>query len=485
MRKKIFNILTSILLITSLTACGANSNNNVEVSAKSTGDLIDNLDKSSTELASTDTTEGENSKEKTSDREKAKANWEMSLAKEKENDSKREKEREKDLESYKESSEARKSKDEDKKEQKQENNDQKQNKEDKEEDKEEDYDKVKMKFFGDTMAHLGQIQYAYSYGEGDYDFSNQFAYISDFVKDSDLSITNYETTSNPNREYAGFPAFNAPPVYLKNIKDAGFDIVTTANNHSLDTDEEGVQTTIEAAKEAGLDYVGSKEKESDKILYKEINGMKIAILAYTYGANGKEDLLNLREEVDSLNYLHEENIKSDIEEANANGADFIIVYPHWEIEYESYPQETTVELAHKMIDWGADLVIGNHPHVVQPVEVYKNEDGKEGLIAYALGNFISKQSLEVSGDIRCEQALSIELSLNKNEKTGNKKISDIKLHPLWVGTNFDEYGASTKTYLCEDFLEGGDKYDLVDDNQRARIQQAYDMTMETAKTEVN
>lgn len=475
MRNKTFNLMMSILLITSLTACGVNSNNNVEVSAKSTGDLIDNLDQSSTELASTDSTEGEKPKEKTSDREKAKANWEMSLAKEKENDSKREKEREKDLESFKEESEAK--------------NPEKENKnarkdKDKTEDKDEDYAKVKLKFFGDTMAHLGQIQYAYFYGGGDYDFSNQFAYISDFVKDSDLSITNYETTSNPNREYAGFPAFNAPPSYLKNIKDAGFDVVTTANNHSLDTDEEGVQTTIDAAKEAGLDYVGSKEKESDKILYKEINGIKVAILAYTYGANGKEDLLNLREEVDSLNYLHEENIKSDIEEAKENGADFIVVYPHWEIEYQSYPQESTVELAHNMIDWGADLVIGNHPHVVQPVEVYKNEDGKEGLIAYALGNFISKQSLEVSGDIRCEQALSIELSLNKNEKTGNKKISDIKLHPLWVGTNYDDYGASTKTYLCEDFIEGGDKYDLVDEYQRERIQEAYDMTMETATTEV-
>lgn len=478
MRKKIFNILTSILLMTSLTACGSDSNNNVEVSAKNTGDLIDNIDKGSTELANNESSEEENLKEKASDRENAKANWEKSLAKEKETESKREKEREKELEAYKETSEARKSKDEDKKKQKQENNDNK-------EDKDGDYAEVKLKFFGDTMAHLGQIQYAYSYGGGDYDFSNQFVYISDFVKDSDLSITNYETTSNPNREYAGFPAFNAPPVYLKNIKDAGFDVVTTANNHSLDTDEEGVQTTIDAAKEAGLDYVGSKEKESDKILYKEINGMKIAILAYTYGANGKEDLLNLREEVDSLNYLHEENIKSDIEEAKTNGADFIIVYPHWEIEYQSYPQETTVELAHKMIDWGADLVIGNHPHVVQPVEIYKNEDGKEGLIAYALGNFISNQSLEVNGDIRCEQALSIELNLKKNEKNGNKKISDIKLHPLWVGTNYDDYGASTKTYLCEDFLEGGDKYDLVDEYQRERIQQAYDMTMETAKTEVN
>ena len=224
MRKKIFNLITSLLLITSLTACGVNSNNNVEVSAKSTGDLIDNLDQSSTEIASTDSTEGEKPKEKTSDREKAKANWEMSLAKEKENDSKREKEREKDLESFKEESEAKKPKKENKNARKD---------KDETEDKDEDYAKVKLKFFGDTMAHLGQIQYAYSYGGGDYDFSNQFAYISDFVKDSDLSITNYETTTNPNREYAGFPAFNAPPAYLKNIKDAGFDVVTTANNLSL------------------------------------------------------------------------------------------------------------------------------------------------------------------------------------------------------------------------------------------------------------
>ena len=101
-----------------------------------------------------------------------------------------------------------------------------------------------------------------------------------------------------------------------------------------------------------------------------------------------------------------------------------------------------------------------------------------------MGNFISKQSLEVSGDIRVEQALSIEVTLEKDKKTGKKKLSDMKLHPLWVGTNYDQYGASSKTYLCEDFLEGGSKYDLVDDNMRARIQQAYDMTIKTAKTEV-
>lgn len=469
MKKTILNILTSLTLLMLLVGCGLNSKTTEDTSAKNTSDLLENLDKATNEEVSEEKESQKTSDPKKSDRENAKSRWQRSLAKEK-NDKKAQaklkKERaiaDKEIKKDKKTISKNKEKD---------------------EDKEGAYTKIKAKFFGDTMAHIGQVQYALAYGGGDYDFSNQFSYIKDYVKDSDLAITNYETTSDPNREYSGYPAFNTPANYLKNIKEAGFDVVTTANNHALDTDEEGVQTTIEAIKKAGLDFVGTKAKDSDKILYKEINGIKVAILAYTYGANGKEDLLNVRDEVSSLNYLNEENVKSDIEEAKKNSADFIIVYPHWGIEYESYPTDETIKLAHEMVDWGADLVIGNHPHVVQPVEVYKSEDGREGIIAYALGNFISKQSLEVSGDIRVEQALSIEVTLEKDKKSGKKKLSDMKLHPLWVGTNYDQYGASSKTYLCEDFLEGGSKYDLVDDNMRARIQQAYDMTIKTAKTEV-
>lgn len=468
MKKTILNILTSLTLLMLLVGCGLNSKTTVDTSAKNTSDLLENLDKTTNEEVSKE--EGDKiTDSKKSDRENAKSRWERSLAKEKNDKKAQAKEKKERAIADKEIKKDKKTISKNK---------------EKDEDKEGDYTKIKAKFFGDTMAHIGQVQYALAYGGGEYDFSNQFSYIKDYVKDSDLAITNYETTSDPNREYSGYPAFNTPASYLKNIKEAGFDVVTTANNHALDTDEEGVQTTIEAIKEAGLDFVGTKSKDSDKILYKEINGIKVAILAYTYGANGKEDLLDVRDEVSSLNYLKEENVKSDIEEAKKNSCDFIIVYPHWGIEYESYPTDETIKLAHKMVDWGADLVIGNHPHVVQPVEVYKSEDGREGIIAYALGNFISKQSLEVSGDIRVEQALSIEVTLEKDKKTGKKKLSDMKLHPLWVGTNYDQYGASSKTYLCEDFLEGGSKYDLVDDNMRARIQQAYDMTIKTAKTEV-
>lgn len=343
--------------------------------------------------------------------------------------------------------------------------------------------KVKLKAFGDIMAHMAQIQYAYNKGGGEYDFSDQFTYLKDFVKDSDISIGNYETTTNPDLPVAGFPRFNVPAAYLKNLKETGFDIVSTANNHSMDTELDGVFSTMEAAKEAGLDYVGSFKDKSDRILFKEVKGIKLAFLAYTYGCNGRENLIVPREEVENLCYLSDEDqIKKDIGRAKAQGADFVIVYPHWGIEYQSMPNEAQISLGRKMIDWGADLVIGNHPHVVEPVEIYQAEDGRKGLIAYALGNFISYQNYENNKDIRTEHSLSLEIDLEKDLTSGNKKIANVKLHPIWVGTYYNDYGILIKNHLTEDFLEGGKYYDLVNESQRARIKQAHDMTLEIANT---
>ena len=356
----------------------------------------------------------------------------------------------------------------------------------KEEKKKPQIKKVKLKAFGDIMAHMVQIQYAQNKGGGDYDFTDQFTYLKDFIEDSDIAIGNYETTTNPNLPYAGFPRFNAPAAYLRDLKDTGFDIVSTANNHSMDTELEGVLSTMDSAKEAGLDYVGSFKDKTERILYKEVKGIKFAFLAYTYGCNGRENLVIPREEVENLAYLSdEEQIKKDIKRAKASGADFIVVYPHWGIEYQSMPNETQTRLGRNMIEWGADLVIGNHPHVVEPVELYEAKDGREGLIAYALGNFISYQNYENNKDIRVEHSLALEIDLEKDLTSGNKKISDVTFHPIWVGTYYNDYGINIKNHLTEDFLEGGKYYDLVNENQRARIKQAHDMTLEIANTGVN
>ncbi|WP_311480667.1 CapA family protein [uncultured Anaerococcus sp.] len=441
MKKKIFRIFLSLTMALSLVAC-SNNKDMEEISIKSVTDLITRLDNY----------QKHKEEEQRLAEEKEKAKSQEASKKDASKEDIEEKARKEIAEEIKKKPEIK---------------------------------KVKLKAFGDIMAHMAQIQYAYNKGGGEYDFSDQFTYLKDFVKDSDISIGNYETTTNPDLPVAGFPRFNVPAAYLKDLKETGFDIVSTANNHSMDTELEGVFSTMEAAKEAGLDYVGSFKDKSDRILFKEVKGVKLAFLAYTYGCNGRENLIVPREEVENLGYLSDEDqIKKDIGRAKAQGADFVIVYPHWGIEYQSMPNEAQITLGRKMIDWGADLVIGNHPHVVEPVEVYQAEDGRKGLIAYALGNFISYQNYENSKDIRVEHSLALEIDLEKDLTSGNKKIADVKLHPIWVGTYYNEYGISIKNHLTEDFLEGGKYYDLVNENQRKRIQQAHDMTLEIANTGV-
>ena len=339
---------------------------------------------------------------------------------------------------------------------------------------------------GDLMAHMGQTEYAYNKGGGDYDYSDSFKYISDFIKDADIAIANYETTTNPNLAYVGFPRFNTPKAYLEAINNAGFDVLTTANNHSLDTGVEGVNTTIEAMENLGLNYVGTrKEGDDTRFIIEKVNDINIAFLSYTYGCNGIEDLVQVREEVEEVNYLHDQEIKKDIEDAKDQGADFVVVYPHWGIEYQSQADPSQIELGRKMIDWGADLVIGNHPHVVQPYEEYQSPDGRKGFIAYACGNFVSIQNLETVNDIRTEQSVAYKFELSKDFSNGETSIDKFEAYPLWVGMTYNEYGRSVSTYLAEDFLEDGKYYDEVDGSQRDRIQKAYDATMATINNGVD
>lgn len=351
---------------------------------------------------------------------------------------------------------------------------------------EEKIETITLKTGGDLMANMGQTQYAYNKGGGSYDFSDSFMYVSDFISDADIAIANYETTTDPNVPYAGHPRFNAPPEYLEAIKEAGFDIVTTANNHSLDNDIEGVNTTIEAIRDAGLNHVGTRAEGDDtRFIIKEVGNIKLAFLSYTYGCNGKVDLFQVREEVPEVNYLNENEIKDDIKKAKTKGADFVVVYPHWGIELRSNADPSQIELGRKMIDWGADLVIGNHPHVVEPYEEYESADGRKGFIAYACGNFISIQNLETVNDIRTEQSVAYRFELSKNLADGKTSIDEIEAYPLWVGMTYNDYGRSVRTYICEDFLDGGKYYDEVDEYQRDRIQKAYDATMATITSEVD
>ncbi|MDY3006231.1 CapA family protein [Anaerococcus porci] len=357
---------------------------------------------------------------------------------------------------------------------------------DKENKKNNNIEKIRIKAFGDIMAHMSQVNHAfYSAGQTAYDFSSQFSYIKDFVSDSDISIGNFETSVNPDKEASGYPMFTTPVDYIKDIKDTGFDILTTANNHSADSGEKGIFDTISYMNKNDIDHVGTRIKNGDKILYRNVGNIKLAVLSYTYGINGLESIITENEPEDLINYLDSELIKNDIEDAKKNKADLIICYPHWGNEYESYPSQAQVELGRNMIEWGADIVIGNHPHVVQPAESYKAKDGREGYIAYSCGNFISMQSLEGLGDIRTEQTVAFDIRVEKNIATGEIRLDKVEFYPIWVGHGYDDYGAYAKVYNTTDFLEGGKYYDQIDEVQRERIRQADSMVTDTINTKVD
>ena len=343
---------------------------------------------------------------------------------------------------------------------------------------------INIKAGGDLMAHMDQVDYARNYGNGKYDFSNQFEYVKDFLKDSDLTIGNFETSVSKTREPSGYPQFTTPKEYIRDIKNAGFDMLSTANNHSVDSFEEGIFDTIDAMDEYKVAHTGTRKPGEDRFIYRNVKGLKVAFMSYTYGVNGLDSLVTENKPEDVINYLEPEKIKADIKEAKKNKADLIIVYPHWGVEYQSYPTDEQIKLGRDMIDWGADLVIGNHPHVTQPAERYKTKEGKEGYIAYSCGNFIACQSYDVLGDIRTEQSVLYDINILRNNKTGKVKLGDVKIHPIWNGHMRDENGYLAKDFMTEDFLEGGKYYDKVNEAQRERIRKCDEMIRKTVNTKV-
>lgn len=179
----------------------------------------------------------------------------------------------------------------------------------------EEISKVRMKFLGDIFPHWKQVWYAQARGEsGKYDFQDNFALIKDYTSDADITIVNNELSTNPKRKVSTYPIFNIPEGIYDTYKTMGVDIVNTANNHSVDGGFEGIDTTIDAIHKRGLENFGTQKDESTPYLIKEVNGIKIGFLSYTYGLNGFEQSMDTPEEKAKITLLsNEEKIKSDIE----------------------------------------------------------------------------------------------------------------------------------------------------------------------------
>lgn len=319
--------------------------------------------------------------------------------------------------------------------------------------------------------------------DGSYDFSENFTYVKPWIEQADLAIADYEGTISPDFPLAGYPLFNAPEVVAKNISEAGYDVVDLAHNHILDSRLSGLISTVAAFKNVNVDSVGVYEegnRSTAPIYIREVNGIKIAILAYAYGFNGMEGLLT-QEEYDSyLSDFNRQKMQEEIEKAEKE-ADFTIVMPQTGVEYQLEPTEEQVTLYHQMVDWGADLVLGGHPHVAEPSETIE-KDGEKKLIIYSMGNFISNQRIETMGDTPnsqwTERGVLMDVTLEK--KSGITRIQTAKAHPTWVSKvskgTYSPLGNELFTYqtlILEDFVQGGKHHGSLDEVTQARIETAY------------
>ena len=335
---------------------------------------------------------------------------------------------------------------------------------------------------GDLLYH-DIIYISAKKADGTYDFHENFEYVKPWLKQADLVIGDFEGTVNKDHYLAGYPLFNAPGEVMDAIKDAGYQVLDLAHNHILDSQIEGVVSTADAIEKAGMTPVGVYTHESrDKapLVIKEVNGIKVAILAYSYGFNGIEQSISQEDYNRYLSDLDEDKMKAEIERAEKE-ADITIIMPQMGVEYQIEPTEEQKKLYHKMIDWGADIIFGGHPHVVEPAEtVEKNGDKK--LIIYSMGNFISNQRIETMQDVEnakwTERGVLMDVTIKK--KSGKTTIETAQAHPSWVsrtpkgGYSSEGYPLYLyQTFILEDFIEGGKYRSQLDEATKERIDTAY------------
>ena len=280
-------------------------------------------------------------------------------------------------------------------------------------------------FTGDLMVHRYQYEAAYDAKTGKYDFSNNFTKVCKYFSKADYVVGNLETTlGGKERGIQDFPRFNSPDSFASTLKDAGFDFLSTANNHCVDQGTTALCRTIDILDKLNFDHAGTyqSKKENKNIFITDINGISVAFLSCTYGTNG------LPFDNDYNVQLLNESFYKKIKEARKQ-ADFVIALPHNGTEYAQKPAEIYQNQYRKMLECGADAVIASHPHVLQPMEYQRitEEDGttRTGFIMYSMGNFISSQVTKPR-----DAGTILNLTICKDPDKGNS-IEKVSVIPTW------------------------------------------------------
>ena len=306
---------------------------------------------------------------------------------------------------------------------------------------------------GDIILHSTVLDGAYNKSSKTYDFSAFFPLMKKYIDDADLTVANLEVTlgGTESGKYSGYPAFNAPDCLIDDLKNAGIDFLLTSNNHSYDTGLFGLKRTVQILKQKKMGYTGTKETTSDpKYVVKNVNGIKIGMINYTYenrcNTEGRKSLngnIIAKEANDLINSFAYERIDSFYAEAKQvvkdmkkDGAEFIVFYMHWGEEYQLKQNTWQDKISQELCNAGVDIIVGGHPHVIQPMKMLYSEDSShETVCVYSLGNAISNQRRELLNP-ECttghtEDGLVFTFTLDKYSD-GTIKLAEVDVIPTWV-----------------------------------------------------
>lgn len=348
---------------------------------------------------------------------------------------------------------------------------------------EDTYTDIRIAAAGDIMFHDTQLESAYDAESNTYHFESVFEDVKSIFSSADLALANFETTTaGPSVGFRGYPTFNSPDETIDAIKYAGIDVLTTANNHSLDTGSQGLKRTVELIREKGLESVGTyDEKPDSRVLMQDVEGIKIAILSYTESTNGLGDQYPAEELNAMINLMDKDIIMEDIQAAKELEADLIIAFMHWGIEYAEEPNDKQIEFAEMMAKEGVDIILGSHPHVIQRSEMLTVDD-HETFVIYSMGNFVSNQRKETLGDDHelTEDGIIVNFDIRKDKETKETTIENVEYVPTWVYRD-QEDGQSKYTYRIlpiEEFLNSTD----ISEAFRERMERSLESTVSKMQT---
>lgn len=306
---------------------------------------------------------------------------------------------------------------------------------------------------GDILMHMPCVRPG-AVGDGTYDFGPYFTHLAPYVQDADYALANLETTLaglNGGYEYSGYPNFNCPDGIVTSAQSAGFDMLLTANNHTYDTQTLGFFRTQQVLREQGMDYLGTKASVEDSdFLIKEIDGIQIGMICYTYETNADPNYVALngganmkQEEKDLINTFMKDDVATftkdlgqDIQDMKAEGAEAIVLYIHWGEEYQLTQNSQQEAMAQAACNLGVDVIVGGHPHVIQPMDLLTSQTNPEHktVCLYSTGNLISNQRLGNISSVKTahtEDGILFRFSFNKYSD-GTVRVEQVEALPLWV-----------------------------------------------------